>query len=167
MRSQQYRSLTTLILAVYILSHFFTLYAIAHCGQREKIENMIIIREEAYRIAQENLDKLNEDGYISEIRKKSGYTAVGSAIGGGILGFIFPGAGIGLGVLTGYIAGGITGTVVAIGSHYNKVKDAEAEVKARKADLDQANQWLYECGAGTLCGTCWNQPDTACNDCDR
>lgn len=167
MRSKQYRNLTTLILAFYLLSHVFTHYAIAHCGQRETIKGMIITRSEALRLAEEKLDKLNDDGYISEIRKKSAYVAVGSAIGGGILGFVFPGAGVGLGILTGYIAGGITGTVVAIGSHYNKVKDAEAEVEARKRDLEQAQKWLSECEAGTLCGTCWNQPDTACYVCDR
>ncbi|MDE0316590.1 MAG: hypothetical protein OXM61_17025 [Candidatus Poribacteria bacterium] len=166
MRSQQYRNLTALILAIYLLSHFFTTYAISHCGQKQTIEGMIIARQEALRLAQEKLDNLNDEGYIGEIREKGKYVAIGSAIGGGIFGFILPGPGIVGGIVFGYMAGGITGTVVAIGSHYNKVKDAEAEVKARQGDLDQAMQWLYECENGTLCGTCWNQGG-ACNACDR
>lgn len=166
MRSQRYRNLTILLLVFYLLSHVFTLYhAMAHCGQRETIEEMITTREEALRLAQENLDTLNDEGYLEQLKERGRAYMLAGLVGGGIAGWFF-GPGAVIGAVTGAISLGITGAIITISSHYNDVEDAEAEVSNREADLAQAQQWLYECENGTLCGTCWNQGG-ACNDCDR
>lgn len=164
MRSQRYRNLTTLVLVFYLLSHIFTLYAIAHCGQRETIEGMIIVREEAYRLAQEKLDNLNDEGYLEQLKERGRAYMLAGLVGGGIAGWFF-GPGIIIGAVGGSISMGITGAIITISQHYNNVKDAEAEVEARKRDLEQAQKWLSECEAGTLCGTCWNNGG-ACNVCN-
>lgn len=175
----QIQNIARLMLAIYVICtvFVFTDSVLPHddgpCGKEQRAVER---REEQFSDAEENLEKVQNRGYLRTMVSESHDGMITGAVGGAVGGAIGGGAaagpagaviGVAGGAAGGGIIGGVNGLVSGAMTHRDDLSDANDELETAERRLRRAEEELEACQIRNSeytytcsdCGTSWGFDD--------